>query len=791
MKLKRLAALGLTLALTLSLAVTSASAATYSFADIEKHWARGYIDEMQKKGLAVGWEEKDAQGNTVQVFKPDGQMTATEALLFCARAAQLDSATIDRIAADHRQEVYEALPASIAAWKSDPAKELAAGIQVGVLTLDELSDLADAGALGTTMTRESVSRYLVRAMQLEPLAKSLKTYTLSYTDTDQISEEFRPYVYVLTMYGVVEGTDKNTFEPKKGVTRAEMTKLLSCTLEVIKERGIQIELSEYTDYDWQGGVITAVSEGKNGSMILTLKSEISGTRSYTVPAGAELYRDNMLQSLTANNLAVGQYARLNLSSGKTVSQVRLGGVVSTYTGKVSSLSDDKIDLVSGGSSYEFDISRFTEVQVGQNTGDRTVIDPEAGYTDATCYVTAMGDLVAVKFSGGSQMTTGLVEKVSTNAAGATTLEVKDFNGTSKTYTVPDGIAVLVDDDLGVITDARPGQIVELQVGIETNELYGVAIDTVSAYYQGPVNSVGTIGSAKSVTIRDVFTGRDEVYTVSSNAAVTYNDAVRTTADIEKGWYVTARVTGGIITEVYGYSGSTVVEGTLTSISLEAITVLEVTQANGQVNRYSLDIINSLPTITRGGKASTIDKLTTGDTLVVTVRYNRVEKIEATPRSANLTGTVSSINRTLSGTTLGVTFADGTTTEYALSAGVSVTQDGLAVSADSLSLGYTVGLVTDGTNLISVEITGTSSVNGSLEGTVFTVDAASRTMTIKVKDAAGRETTYTVNVRTASLMQPATGKTTLRLDTDFAFGDRVTVYGAFSMGVYQATSVVKW
>ena len=82
MKLKRLGALALTLALTLSLTVP-AHASTFS--DVETHWARDYISKMATRGYAKGYDDG--------TFKPDGKMTAAETLLFCARATGLDSAT--------------------------------------------------------------------------------------------------------------------------------------------------------------------------------------------------------------------------------------------------------------------------------------------------------------------------------------------------------------------------------------------------------------------------------------------------------------------------------------------------------------------------------------------------------------------------------------------------------------------------------------------------------------------------------------------------------------------------
>ena len=57
--------------------------------------------------------------------------------------------------------------------------------------------------------------YLVRAMQLESLAKSLSSYPMSFADASSISAARQPYVYILNSYGIVEGDQANRFLPDR------------------------------------------------------------------------------------------------------------------------------------------------------------------------------------------------------------------------------------------------------------------------------------------------------------------------------------------------------------------------------------------------------------------------------------------------------------------------------------------------------------------------------------------------------------------------------------------------
>ena len=133
-----------------------------------------------------------------------------------------------------------------------------------------------------------------------------------------------------------------------------------------------------------GGTIAAVSTGSSGVTLLTLTSVVSGTRSISLPADAEIYENNMLSS--ADALKVGSYARVNLDRKGTAESVRLGGAVTSYTGSVTGVEQDSLTVTVNGASKRLDIDRFTEVQVGKTAGDYTLLDPQAGYTTATCYV---------------------------------------------------------------------------------------------------------------------------------------------------------------------------------------------------------------------------------------------------------------------------------------------------------------------------------------------------------------------------------------------------------------------
>lgn len=783
MKWDRVLAAALSLALGVSLLTVPGYAA--SFTDIDTHWAKEYIEEMYAKGLAKGYGNTDENGASLGTysFKPEGKMTAAETLLFCARATGVSSGVQKQIAADRAEEMEEILPESMISWA---AAEMAVAVETGVLSLAELEALSAGDALGKTITRETICMYLVRAMQLEPLARSLSNYSLAYVDAGEISPALQPYVYVLTNFGIVKGTDTGEFDPKGAVTRAQMTTMLCRALEFMEDSGITVELPEYTDYSWQAGTISVVTQAGDGSTIVTLTSEFDETRSYAVSNEAVIYQDNMTTTVRA--LKVGQYARLNLAENGMVKEVRLGGVLTTYTGAVANLEDDTLTLLVDDRVRELTIDRFTKVMVGKTAGDRSIIDYNAGYTSATCYVDEMGHLAGVQLTGGTQLVSGLMESMVTSA-GKTTIGVTQFNGVVYRYTVPAGIATTVDGVLQEINDAYVGDYVTLRVGIDSGEAVSVAVSTAAQYVQGPIRRQGVVGTTKSVVIGDVFTGSELSLTVAAEAEITYNGEAKTVDEIQNGWYVTAQVAGQTITNMEAYSGSVTVTGTLTSIDYGDPTVIAVTQADDTVVTYQMDLA-ALPTVTRESKASTVDKLRTGDNVTITIRYNKVERIDATAQSANLTATVNKLTLESGGVTMELRLNDGTVAEYTVPEGIAVTQNGSSSSIYSIKPGYTLAMVVSGGEIVSIDITSVAASTNSISGTVYTVNHAGsvRTITILVTDAMGRTTPVNMDVGDATLLDINGRELSIR--SGFTNGDPVIAYGSYEGAQFIATIVIK-
>ena len=458
MKGKRIAALGLTVALTLSLLVLPAGAV--SFTDMRGHWAQEDVEYLAGLGIV--------NGTSATTFSPARQMTACEALLFCSRTTGVSATDKARIAASWAEELGQILPQSVYGWA---AEEMAVCLETGIISTQELEAMCTSGALLKAITRENLSMYLVRAMQLEPMANNLTSYSMSFADTASISQVLRPYVYLLNTYGIVQGNTANEFMPQGSLTRAEMATMLRRAIDFMDEQGIYAELPAYTDYQWVGGVIDAVGSTSTGATLLTITGNLTDTFSISVPATVPIYENNIRTTPTA--LRAGQYVRVNLDDKGAAQAVRLGGALTSYSGSVTEVSQDSITVSVSGVSKRLDIDRFTRVQVGQVVGDLSLIETDAGYTQAQCWVDGMGHLAELKLSGGTATTAqGVLQSITYGTP--TILVVQTDQGQTAVYqldlaTMPtirrDGVESTLDklsngDRLTITT--RGGQVSQIQ-----------------------------------------------------------------------------------------------------------------------------------------------------------------------------------------------------------------------------------------------------------------------------------------------------------------------------------------
>lgn len=780
MKVKRLLSGLLALVMVLTATILPASAAT-TFPDIQNHWAKSYIEAMTAAGMFKGYED----GN----FKPENQLTTAEALALCARTIGLDSSTTMDIATDY----YDTVKTTLNNEQTWFYQEFSICLATGILTTADLKSLYQSGDLTDPIAKEDLAVYLVRAMQLGPMAERLTSYPLTFDDASSISADAKPSVYLLHVYGIVEGDEFNDFSPKLNVTRAVMATMLTRAIAYMQAHGTSPDLPEYTDYAFRQGVISSVST-TNGVIQLSLNSDLTGAAigTVTLPANVTIYENNM--ETTSSALKNGRHARVCLDSSGTPFAVRVSGELETFTATVNGIDGKNVAVTADGTGRLLTMDRFTQVQIGtKTTGDYSIVDSGANYTTAVCKLDDQGRLVAIQFTGGTSTVEGILAdytKASTSSASAT-IQLIGFDGVTRTYTIPSDATITVDGLVDSLSTTLKNSYVVLRLLDEDASVQSASVDTKSNYVQGVIRSVDS--SDDTISITRLSNDRNATYDVTSSAVITYDGKTTRLKDLDKNDFVTILLNeSDDATMIQAYPSSTTTEGTISERTFGSGTdttiTFVVTQKDGTKVSFKVDLSDP-PVVERDDEDSTVDKLRVGDEVEFTVRYGDVTRIEATTQNVNLTGTVERIIQEKSGYTLEMLLSDGEEVSYTVDNSVSVTQNNKEVTLSSLKPGYKLGLAVNGDQVVAIEIQQAVNTGNKVSGTILVVDYAQDIIYLRAVTDTGGEDIVTVSVpSSAVILSASTGKSLVLRDLDT--GNVIEVNGSYSGTIFEATIILR-
>lgn len=780
MKVKRLLSGLLALVMVLTATILPASAAT-TFPDIQNHWAKSYIEAMTAAGMFKGYED----GN----FKPENQLTTAEALALCARTIGLDSSTTMDIATDY----YDTVKTTLNNEQTWFYQEFSICLATGILTTADLKSLYQSGDLTDPIAKEDLAVYLVRAMQLGPMAERLTSYPLTFDDASSISADAKPSVYLLHVYGIVEGDEFNDFSPKLNVTRAVMATMLTRAIAYMQAHGTSPDLPEYTDYAFRQGVISSVST-TNGVIQLSLNSDLTGAAigTVTLPANVTIYENNM--ETTSSALKNGRHARVCLDSSGTPFAVRVSGELETFTATVNGIDGKNVAVTVDGTGRLLTMDRFTQVQIGtKTTGDYSIVESGANYTTAVCKLDDQGRLVAIQFTGGTSTVEGILAdytKASTSSASAT-IQLIGFDGVTRTYTIPSDATITVDGLVDSLSTTLKNSYVVLRLLDEDSSVQSVSVDTKSNYVQGVIKSVDS--SDSTITITRLSNNRTATYDVTSSAVITYNGKTTRLRDLDKNDFVTILLNeSDDATMIQAYPSSTTAEGTISERTFGSGTdttiTFVITQKDGTKASFKVDLSDP-PTVERDEEDSTVDKLRVGDVVEFTIRYGAVTRIKATTQNVNLTGTVERIIQEKSGYTLEMLLSDGEKVSYTVDSTISVTQNNKEVALSSLKPGYKLGLAVNGDQVVAIEIQQAVNSGNKVSGTILVVDYAQDIIYLRAVTDTGGEDIVTVSVpSSAVILSASTGKSLVLRDLDS--GNIIEVNGSYSGTIFEATVILR-
>lgn len=164
---------------------------SFAFSDLDSlHWAYNNVMKAQEKGIVSGYDDG--------TFKPDKPLTREQFITMLTNALGLNGGKSEFLDAKDR-------------WSSN---------YIGVAGRYLVDDGAKYFKPEDKALREDIAMAIVRATRLENNKYSLDSLN-KFSDFLDISDNRKKYIAIASENGLMNGNANGTFNPKRGLTRAE------------------------------------------------------------------------------------------------------------------------------------------------------------------------------------------------------------------------------------------------------------------------------------------------------------------------------------------------------------------------------------------------------------------------------------------------------------------------------------------------------------------------------------------------------------------------------------------
>ncbi len=171
--------------------------AAFAASDIDRHWAKNYITELNKLGII--------NPSSAGKYSPDQPIMRWEFMRYINRAFGFtEKASISYSDVSPSDKCYESVQIAV---------------KYGYINGMGNNKMNPTG----TLTREQAATILGRLHKYTPTAD---VSALTFTDKDKLSKYSRPYVAEAAEQGYINGYKDGSFKPQGSVTRAEIIKIL-------------------------------------------------------------------------------------------------------------------------------------------------------------------------------------------------------------------------------------------------------------------------------------------------------------------------------------------------------------------------------------------------------------------------------------------------------------------------------------------------------------------------------------------------------------------------------------
>ena len=178
------------------------------FADMSKHWAKDYVNELYFDGVLTGSTGSDGK----LYYRPNDSMTRQEFVVALMRFLDVD------VTLYTKSDLPYADNDKIAKWAQDAMK---AAYQLGYMSGSSSNGKLYAKPTAT-ISRQEAMVILARSQKLQQEDESVLD---KFTDAGRVASWARPELAAMVERGIISGS-KGKLNPTGNVTRGEVAKML-------------------------------------------------------------------------------------------------------------------------------------------------------------------------------------------------------------------------------------------------------------------------------------------------------------------------------------------------------------------------------------------------------------------------------------------------------------------------------------------------------------------------------------------------------------------------------------
>lgn len=691
----------LALAVVMTLAGTLTSEATGSkLADIgEAPWARQAIAEMNASEIISGYPSG--------VFKPYESATRLQVVAMLIRVLGLE----EQAQALATTDVNYKMPADLPAWGRG---YLIMGVQRGMLDKDHLDQLGP----NAPATRAQVAALTSLALKL-----SLGGSALTFTDNDQIPQDYRDYVSAVVKNKIMQGLPGNVFKPNDEINRAQMAVLLSRLVEnnfagdEIKSHRLSGTLSTLSSVDSSRWLLS-LNSGTN--KILTSDSEVFLDGKSAGPA--DLKAGDTVKLVLAKN---DQVIFVNAARGNT-SPVP-NSPSTAYRGKVDS-------LLQVGGDYWLGLTALDGTQLTRPVLSSVKVLDQGSEKEVSSL--GKGDYVEIKVADNkiiaisSLATSTLTGTVTTVRSSG--LSVRSDAGDITDLEVTGDVIVTKNDSVRTFSDIKEGNRVE--VSILDNKVLRITILSAPTL-EGTIREIITIGTSL-ITISG---GNGDIhdYVVEGDAEVIQNGSRLRFDDLRVGDQIRLELNSRnriSYIEMTGNS-SNKLTGEVREVDTTGTWGITLRDDDGNIRDYVVD--NNVET-KRNGSYLRFEALNIGDYVKLELnsrdQVNYVETVER--NSSTFSGTIADL--AINGSPwLKINKSDGTNSRYSIADTYDFNKNGSSLRLRDIVIGSEVQVQVAGGKVSRLSVTNDSDIK--IVGEVTTINTDIKK--IFIQQISGNEFSY--------------------------------------------------